>query len=526
MSSTIRKLLIAALAIVMTGGLASCATGAAVRPVPPRDGPPQRGGEATVVLGVEAVRGLDPAQLFNLTPSGDASRMAAIFGQLLSIDAAGGTVSPGLAESISTADHGATWALRLRPGLRFSDGTEFDAEAVLYNYRRILDPGTRSPLARLLDGVTFRKTDARTVFFTLKRPNNSFDRVLATNLAYIGSPAAFESDPKGFANNPVGAGPFILEEWVRDDHMTLVRNPGYHAPGLPYLDRLTFLVVADPIQRVNLVAGDQAQAAVPGSDLSYRRRAAQSRLSVTEAPAGGGPMFVFNTRQGPFADVRARRAVATALDLADLAAVIDPGSAAPVGLYGQHSPFTTRGAVPLVPHDREAAQALFDELAREGTPLSFTITTAQSGLFRRTAEYLQSRLGTFRNVTVTIDIVDNATMDQRVFRNRDYDLTAQIVPVADPEPNLYNLLYTNGQTNYSGISEPALDAALDAARAAIDRQGRLDAYRTVETLVADLLPVLPFREQAAYTVHRPELIGLELSGDGTLLYDKIGNAAS
>ncbi|OZC53665.1 hypothetical protein CH267_15790 [Rhodococcus sp. 06-621-2] len=526
MPSTKRKLLTIASAIALSVGVTSCASETGSVPVPASDATPETGGSATIVLGVEAVRGLDPAQLFNLTPSGDANRMSAIFGQLLSADASTGDVEPGLADSMVSSPDGNSWTLTLRPDLEFSDGTPLDAAAVVYNYDRILDPNTRSPLLRLLEGIDFEAVDTRTVQFTLPQPNKNFDQIVATNLSYVGSPTAIAQGPERFANNPVGAGPFVLREWKRDDRMTLARNDNFHDPSRPYLNEVVFLVVADPVQRVNLVASGQAQAAVPGSDLSYRKRAAQSRLSVTEAPAGGGPMFVFNTQQGPFADVRARRAMALALDMQDLASVIDPGSAAPVGLYGSASAYNTGGNAPLIPQDKERAQVLFDELAAESGPLAFTITTAQSGLFRRTAEYLESRLGTFDNVSVDIDIVDNATMDQRVFRNRDYDVTAQIVPIAAPEPNLYNLLYTGGQTNYSGMSDPALDTALDDARSASDQAARLDAYTRVEDIVRDQVPVLPFREQTAYTVHRPQLAGLELRGDGTLLYENIGYAPS
>ncbi|WP_214400885.1 ABC transporter substrate-binding protein [Pseudonocardia lacus] len=520
--SPARRIAVAALAVGTAAVLVACGSRgpAAVEEA----GPPQRGGDATIVLGVEAVRGLDPAMLFNLTPSGDANRMSAIYGTLLWADAATGAVSPGLAESLTPSADGAQWTLVLRPALTFSDGTPLDAEAVRFNYARIADPATRSPLAPLLAGVTTTVRDARTLQIDLATPNFSFDRVLATNLTFIGSPTAIAADPAGFANEPVGAGPFVLREWVRDDHMTLERNPTYAGPDEPLLDTVTFTVIADPTQRINTVASGQAQAAVPGSDLSFRDAAAQRRLAVTEAPAGGGPTFLFNTARAPFDDVRARRAVAMALDLADLDSVIDPGSAAPEGLFGPGSPFGSPG--PLVEHDAAGAQQLLSQLAAEGKPVEFTVTLTPSGLFKRTAEYVQSRLSTFRDIAVTIDIVDNATIDQRVFRDRDYDMSAQIVPVPDPEPNLYKLLHSTGQTNYTGFADPALDAALDAARSTQDTAAREAAYATVQRIVADQVPILPFREQVAYTVHRPELTGLVLHGDGALLYDRLGLAAS
>lgn len=502
---------------------AACSTGA------PSGGgtseSPGTGGAATVVLGVEAVRGLDPAQLFNLTPSGDANRLSAIFGVLFWADAATGEVSPGLGESLTANDDGTEWTMKLREGVTFTDGTPLDAEAVKFNYERITDPATKSPLARLLEGVTYEVTDPRTLVIKLKEPNHAFDRVIATSLTHIGSPAAIKKDPAAFAQNPVGAGPFTLKEWVRDDHMTLARNPSYFDQGKPLLETLTFKVIADPAQRINAVASGQAQAAVPGSDLSFIARAEGSGLRVAKAPAGGGPMLIFNTARPPFDDPRARKAVALALDTKELAQVVDPGSSPPDSLYGTSSPF--HPATSLMPkQDTAQAQRLLDELAAEGKPLKFTVSMPASGFFRRTSEYLQSRLSTLKNVQAEIEVLDNATLDRKVFTNRDFALSAQIVPVADPEPNLYKLLHSGGQTNYMGYENPKVDAALEKGRGSSDEATRREAYAEVERLVMEDLPVLPIRQQVAYTVHSEGLSGLTLHGDGCLLYDRLGLAGS
>ncbi len=483
------------------------------------------GSAATVVLGVEAVRGLDPAHLFNLTPSGDANRLSAIFGVLFWSDTSTGKVNPGIGESLTADDDGVEWTMKLREGVTFTDGTPLDAEAVKFNYERIADPDTKSPLAPLLEGVTFEAVGPRTLVIKLKEANHAFDRVIATNLTHIGSPTAIKKDAAAFAQNPVGAGPFTLQDWVRDDHMTLARNPGYFEQGKPLLDTLTFKVIADPAQRINAVASGQAQAAVPGSDLSFMARAEGSGLKAAKAPAGGGPMLIFNTAKPPFDDLRARQAVVLALDTKELAQVVDPGSTPPDSLYGTSSPFHPGTGV-MPEQDTARAQELLDELAAAGEPLKFTISMPASGFFRRTSEYLQSRLSTLKNLQVEIEVLDNASLDRQVFTNRDFALSAQIVPVADPEPNLYKLLHSGGQTNYMGYRNPDVDAALDMGRGSSDEGARREAYAEVERLVVADLPVLPIRQQVAYTVHSDKLSGLTLHGDGCLLYDRLGLAGS
>lgn len=517
------KLAAAALAAVMVAGLSACAP-ATPETEQPASSDAVAGGDATIILGVEAVRGLDPAFLFNLTPSGDANRMSAIFDLLFWSDAKTGEVHPQIGTALTPNDDGSEWTLTLTEGVTFTDGTPLDADAVIFNYERIQNPATASPLAGLIEGATFAAVDATTLTITLAESNLQFDKVLATSLTHIASPKSISEDPD-FANNPVGAGPFVLEEWVRDDHMTLVRNDDYFKDGEPYLDSITFKPIKDPTQRINSVSTGQAQAAIPGSELSFKQSATDSGLEATSAPTGGGPMLIFNLDRAPFDDIRARQAVQLALDIADLTAVVDPGSTAPDSFYGPDSPFHP-GASVFVKQDTKAAQKLFDELADEGKAVSFAITMPGSGFFTRTAEYLQSRLAQFDNVSVTIETLDNATLDERVFRNRDYQLSAQIVPVTDPEPNFAKLLKTGGQTNYMGYSNAKVDAALDAGRDSTDEAERKSAYAEVEKIVTKEVPVLLVRNQEAYTVHAAALQGLTLHGDGSLLFDRLWLAAN
>ncbi len=109
----------AALGALIAAGAASNSLAQA----PAAAGSPARGGNAIIVLGVDAVRGLDPAFLFNLTPSGDANRMAALYGVLFWSDAKTGKVSPDIGKSLTPDATGATWTLVLQPGVVFSDGT-------------------------------------------------------------------------------------------------------------------------------------------------------------------------------------------------------------------------------------------------------------------------------------------------------------------------------------------------------------------------------------------------------------------
>src|SRR5262249_12531733 len=149
-----------------------------------------------------------------------------MFDDLVINNAQTGQVDPGTAESLTSSD-GVTWNLKLRSGIKFTDGTNYDAAAVKFNWDRHADPANRSPQLGNVTAMTYYVTDPLTLKLALKQQNNQLPRLLARALGYIGSPKALTDRGTGFMANPVGAGPFMLKDWTRDSQMTLVRNPSY-----------------------------------------------------------------------------------------------------------------------------------------------------------------------------------------------------------------------------------------------------------------------------------------------------------
>ncbi|MEU8138057.1 ABC transporter substrate-binding protein [Streptodolium elevatio] len=122
-------------------------------------------------------------------------------------DPATGTLRAQIADSLELGDDRRTWTLRLRPGVRFTDGTAFDAEAVRFNWERHRDPTNRSPkLAATSEITALEVLDPRTPVARPARPNANFDRIVAGQLGFIGSPTAIRADPAGIDRAPVGAG--------------------------------------------------------------------------------------------------------------------------------------------------------------------------------------------------------------------------------------------------------------------------------------------------------------------------------
>ncbi|MGR6997086.1 ABC transporter substrate-binding protein [Yinghuangia aomiensis] len=205
------------------------------------------------------------------------------------------------------------WTLKIKPNVKFSDGTPYDAAAVKANWDANNDPAMNSIHRVNMAGVTSEVAGPLELKVTLAKPSLNFDRNVVNGLTYIASPTAFKADPKGFTGKPVGAGPFVLKEWVRGSRQTLVRNPTYWQAGLPKLDQVTFTVISDATQLLNTLGNGQADITVT-SNAEADDIAKTKHLEALTTPVYGGQYFLMNTRRAPFDDPRARRALAMALD--------------------------------------------------------------------------------------------------------------------------------------------------------------------------------------------------------------------
>src|SRR5262249_8310691 len=153
-------------------------------------------------------------------------------------------------KSLESSPDASVWTIKLRPGLQFSDGTPLDAAAVVTNWDRHKVPALASACSSTVGAMgTYVARDATTVVVTLPAPRVSFPTQLAGCLAFIESPAAIAKFGVNYGTSPettVGAGPFILKEWIRGSSMTFVRNPSYWDKPRPYLDTIVWKAVVDP----------------------------------------------------------------------------------------------------------------------------------------------------------------------------------------------------------------------------------------------------------------------------------------
>jgi ABC-type transport system substrate-binding protein len=160
-----------------------------------------------------------------------------------------GKLEPRLATKVDVSNDGFVYTLHLRKGVKFSDGTPFDAHAMRLTIDRTLDPKMRVPQRHLINMIKELKVvDDSTLVINLSHPFAPFMRTLSTFVLFPMSPAAIEEHGEEVRQKPVGAGPYVLKEWVKGDRIVLVRNERYYGQKAS-VEKLTFKIVPESASR-------------------------------------------------------------------------------------------------------------------------------------------------------------------------------------------------------------------------------------------------------------------------------------
>jgi peptide/nickel transport system substrate-binding protein len=445
---------------------------------------------------------LDPVGWTGATSAvGFDSPMAyAIFDDLMLEDLATGEVKPHLAEALTSTDFTA-WTLKLRPGVKFSDGTALDTTAVKTNWDRIA--AAKGPhQANALAIASSQVVDPLTLTLTLKAPDINFPRIVAQHLGFIASPTALQASGTSFGDKPVGAGPFVLVDHVRDSKLVYKRNSAYWDSPKPYLESLTILIIADPGQRYSTLKTGGANLLFTGTAWEYGARAKSDGFTVKQVNnLLAGSYLLFNTKKPPFNDLTARQAVAFALDRDKEHQTLYGGAVQPAKtLFLEGSPFYDPSFV-LPSYDKQKAQKLFDDYAaKNGGPLEFTVTTTQNS--KPAIEFYQAQLGEFRNVKMNLDVTTSANIPS-VLGSGGFSAGVFAVGGFDPAPNLDLRLRSGATLNFGRYANSDVDTALQLGGSSPDQSQRKNAYQTVQRHIIDDVPITFFTPLTGFFISAP-----------------------
>jgi peptide/nickel transport system substrate-binding protein len=367
---------------------------------------PQRGG--TIVFGTAADPGaMDPGFSSAATAW---TVFDTVYNGLVEKDKTTDDASPpivnALAESYEVSADGLTYTFHLREGVKFHDGTAFDAAAVDFNIRRWRDPGFEhydevaaghtNVLMQFVKDA--RAIDDRTYEIVLAEPFGGFIDLLASHpYFYFASPGVIRAHgAEGLAEHPGGTGPFKVAEYVQNQRIVLERNDDYW--GEPaYLDSLIFRVIPDASTRVAALLSDEIDITMELPPDAIETIEADADLEVALRGKPHNFTLLPNFREPPFSDARVREAVSKAIDREAITQQILRGAARPgTQFYGVGNPgFDESQTEPQDVRDVAAAKQL---LAEAGYPDGFETrmlcTPAGSGVpaTDQIMEFIQSNL--------------------------------------------------------------------------------------------------------------------------------------
>jgi len=490
----------------------------------------------------------EPKSLNPVTAADAPSRevIGRLMADLIHINRVSQQTEPALAKSWSMSKDGRTFTIRLRHGLRFSDGQPFDADDVVFSFQLYLDEKIHSPQRDLLiiggKPIEVKKLDQYTVRFTLAQPYAAAER-LFDSLAIMPRHLLARPYQEGkfvqawtLASSPdeiAGMGPFRMKSYVPGQKLVLERNPYYwkmdqNKNRLPYLDELVFLSVGnEDAQMLRFVAGD--------TDIISRVGAENYALLSREASSRGTELFdlgpsleynflVFNlndlksknldrlaAKQAWFQELKFRQAVSAAIDREGIVKLVYAGRGAP--LWGNVSPsnkYWVDQSLPHPPRSVETARRLLREagfswrpdgqlLDRSGQPVEFSIVTSSSNAQRmKMATIIQDDLSNLGMNVHVVPLEFRALID-RVFQTYDYEASIMGLGGGDADPNPeMNVWLSTGSTHiwHLGESKPAtdwesqIDQLMQKQMLALKYSERKHLYDQVQEIIGANLPCI------------------------------------
>lgn len=435
-----------------------------------------------------------------------------------------GEVFPGLAISWEFSNENKTVTFKLRPDIKFHDGTPFDAEAVRFTVARHLDPATASPTSWVygpLDHVEV--IDPMTIAYVYKQPFVPLWVGLSYSYCAPVSPAAVEKFGDQFGRNPVGTGPFKFVSWEPDQGITLARNdehqwatPFYSNTGAAYLEGATYVVIPEDATRLAALESGEVDV-VSGTDSvpidKIRQLEQTDGITVYKRPAVGIYYNYINSKIKPMDDVRVRKAMNFAIDKQKIIALVLDGNGTPA-----YSPVASAYAAAYNPdvknigydYDLDKAKALMAEAGQEAG-FSFDYLVIENPVYRRIAEVIQQDLAAI-NITVNIQAYPVGELFA-LAPKAEHGMTFFYYTWGDADI-VYALLKNGQAMSWSFVEDPELDEMLEAQRAEFDPAKRKELLFKIQERAVDQALWMFLFEGIYVAAMREEVKGLTLDGVG------------
>ena len=451
-------------------------------------------------------------------------------------------IVPWLASSWDFSNDDKVCTVELQKGVRFTDGTSLNAEAVKFVFDEIR--ARKFVATYLLEGINeIEAVDEHTVRFRFDAPLAAFLPNLAYRSLCIWNHRAYlEHGAEWMNTHPTGTGPFLLDEWRHGEFIRFVRNPRYWKPGLPYLDGLTIVIVPEASVRTMMLETGEADRAVQLSDFDLQWLDADPHITVRTVPSTRQYYVVLNNLAPGLKDPLVRRALNYGVDKVGMVASVFAG----VGASPPRAPILSEGVVGFVdmtegeeslyPYSKQRARALLEQAGysdkdgdgvvedRDGSPLKLSLITAKgrSKGDDQIAELVHIML---RDIGVDVSLrfwewATYASMLSLPPERAEYELALLSwgIPTADADEPMMLLFYSRSWrpigSNRMFYANERVDQLALAAHHAVDPERRIElvaewARLIIEDAPVIFLPTLSLNLATKTYVHGDQILPVE-----------------
>ena len=460
------------------------------------------------------VQSLDP---HNTTDTLSISISNTMYESLITFDE-NQNIVPLLAESYKAEDDNLTYTFTLRQGIKFSDGTDFNADAVIANYERCLADTTLRQNSNVKKWESVTKVDDYTVAVKLLTPDSSFlNRFTQFDMI---SPTALENGVD-LNKESAGTGQYVFKEHVEGDHVTVVPNTEYWGTKAT-VDSLTFRAVPEDGSRIAMLQTGEADFIHPMPVIQAQEMDGQDGIVVERTPSNIMRYVTLNTTVPELSDKRVRQAMNYAIDKEAYAQVVFNGyceevlSCFPstVSYYAEQTPYT---------YDLEKAKELMTEA---GYPDGFSLTLwgdnmtiEQTGM-----QFIAQQLGQI-GIQVEVVPMEPTTLSEMIYMpEEENDVQMWYVNWSagsfDADGSMRSILHSDNvpptSANTAFFRNEEFDTLIDNAKLTTDTQELTDLYAQAQAIVWDECPWLFLGNDDLVFAHQSYVNGIVMAPDGSL----------
>ena len=526
-----KRMLSFLLTAVMTLSLVACGGGNSEEPAAPEQSGTSAPVESVDTSRIVIARPKDSTNLDPVTCVGNTNIWIfnLVVDSLVKASDDGKTIEPNLAESWTISEDNLTYTFKLVPGVKFSDGTPVTAADWEWSLNRAIETtdGHWYFAAKNIEKV--EAPDDTTVIITLKEPSAATLANLSMFSMSVQSKAYYESvDAAKYEEGPIGTGPYVIKEWVKGEHITLVANPHYRVAGEPKTEEIVFKVVSDDSARAMQIQAGEIDIATDMAFSSLKQMENNAEVETMALPSTVTRFMALNTAVPGLDNELVRKAINLATNNEEITAMVLFGYGEPALSFLQNTSGYLNTKIPAPSQDIEAAKALMEEAGYAPGELTFDILYNAGNTFEeQIATLLKAQWGQI-GINVELRPEEQGTYLD-VFYGMQFDTVIDYWSDDMPDPYQFIQsicvfdLYCGFDTNYQN---PRLEELNALAAVEVDDAKRHEYYDEIQEIIHDAAIFVPLCSEPYGVAVRENIDGFVQTPLGNYRFNNLVKSAS